>query len=324
MEKTSKDALFRVRSSRSCVRKGCQLYLSNFRRIVKASWLPATLFAVCVSILGTIAVIQYPRLNLTALVNPDSMPLLFDNYMVVFAVSLLAFIVGGLMESATYSCMFRLLAEHKDTGVIPISKRLIEFSRQWAWRTIKAFLGTLLLADIMAIIVTAIVYGITVGINKMGGETLISSYASNMAAFFITLVFAAPLFHVVIKYILTPNAKFWPSAWSSYRDGFRHLGIIITSLIMATLVISLVSAVICLPAIVVAIANFQANLGLLFGDPLGMPSYIVPLTAIAMAFAGFVEVMTRSVVFFITYYIYGSIETQENEKNKFNKEIQNI
>ena len=46
--------------------------------------------------------------------------------------------------------------------------------------------------------------------------------------------------------------------------------------------------------------------------------------AIAMAFAGFVEVMTRSVVFFITYYIYGSIETQENEKNKFNKEIQNI
>ena len=93
---------------------------------------------------------------------------------------------------------------------------------------------------------------------------------------------------------------------------------------MATLVISLVSAVICLPAIVVAIANFQANLGLLFGDPLGMPSYIVPLTAIAMAFAGFVEVMTRSVVFFITYYIYGSIEIQENEKNNLNNEIQNI
>ena len=106
--------------------------------------------------------------------------------------------------------------------------------------------------------------------------------------------------------------------------GLRHCGQLIVVLLMAFVIVIIVSSILSFPAIVVATANFQANIGLLYGDPLGMPSYIVPLTAIAMAFAGFVEVMTRSVVFFITYYIYGSIETQENEKNKFNKEIQNI
>ena len=88
--------------------------------------------------------------------------------------------------------------------------------------------------------------------------------------------------------------------------------------------IPIVSVILLLPAIVVALANFHANLGVLFGDPLGMPSYIVPLTAVVMAFAGFVEVILRCGFHFIGYYCYGSIDTQEEEKKKFNQEIQNI
>ena len=109
MEKSNEEALFRGRSSRSCVRIGCQLYLSNFRRLLKSSWIPAVLFAVCYSAIGTIAVIQYPRLNLNAFVNPESTYTLLDDYMAIFIVSALALVLGGIMEVATYSCTFRML-----------------------------------------------------------------------------------------------------------------------------------------------------------------------------------------------------------------------
>ena len=129
---------------------------------------------------------------------------------------------------------------------------------------------------------------------------------------------------IVEKYGADGEQKFWPSLLSNLKCGIRHYGQLFVAIVMTVIILLIVSVILLLPAIVVALANFHANLGVLYGDPLGMPSYIVPLTAVVMAFAGFVEVILRCGFHFIGYYCYGSIDTQEEEKKKFNQEIQNI
>ena len=45
MEKEKEDILLKDRSSRACISAGYRLYMSNFKRIFRASWLAALFFA---------------------------------------------------------------------------------------------------------------------------------------------------------------------------------------------------------------------------------------------------------------------------------------
>ena len=51
-------------------------------------------------------------------------------------------------------------------------------------------------------------------------------------------------------------------------------------------------------------ANTQANLGVLNGDPLGMPSHITYVSAVVFFIAGFIQVYIRMSVLFTSYYMY--------------------
>ena len=323
MENTKEDALFKGRSSRSCVKMGCSLYLSNFRRILKASWIPAAGFALCASVLGSIAVIQYPQLNLQAYVNTQSLPSLLESYLAVFVISLLALVVGGLAEAATYSRAFDMLDHYNREGKMPNGGKWVQFSWRWAWRTLKAFFAAAVGEAVLASVVTALFIVLKIAVNKVGGEELIPQNMVWIPVAIALVPLSAPLLYVLTKYILDGKQSLWKSLWANYVVGMRHVGLLVVVIFAAVVLVAVVSLFLTFPALVVAVANFQANFGVILGDPLGMPSYIVPLTAVTMAFAGFVEVMVRMVIFFIGYYAYGSIEATENEKHHFNEEIQN-
>ena len=176
----------------------------------------------------------------------------------------------------------------------------------------------------MFVLLLAVSYAASVAIGKMGGKAMVTTDATVVFATVLFLLSMPPMFYVVVKYMLDGEQKFWPSLLSNLKCGIRHYGQLFVAIVMTVIILFIVSVILLLPAIVVALANFHANLGVLYGDPLGMPSYIVPLTAVVMAFAGFVEVILRCGFHFIGYYCYGSIDTQEEEKKKFNQEIQNI
>lgn len=323
MENTKEDALFKGRSSRSCVKMGCSLYLSNFRKTLKASWIPAAGYALCASLLGLIAVIQYPQLNLQAYVNPQSLPSLFESYLTVFVVSLVALVVGGLAETATYSRAFEMLDHYNREGKMPNEKKWMQFSWRWAWRTLKAFIAVAVVEVILAAVVTALFFGLMMTVNKVGGSELIPQQLVWIPAVIALVPLSAPLLYVLTKYVLDGKQTLWKSLWANYVVAMRHVGMLVVVILSAVVLVAVVSLFLTFPALVVATANFHANFGVILGDPLGMPSYIVPLTAVTMAFAGFVEVMVRMLIFFIGYYAYGSIEAMENEKHHFNEEIQN-
>ena len=90
---------------------------------------------------------------------------------------------------------------------------------------------------------------------------------------------------------------------------------------VSILLVVLVSIIVILPAIILTMANMQAQQGLLMGDPLGMPNYILPLTFGTLVLTHFIEFYVVLVVLMHFYYIYGSIETKEMEREQQRQNI---
>ena len=59
-------------------------------------------------------------------------------------------------------------------------------------------------------------------------------------------------------------------------------------------------------------------MGVMYGDPYNMPSYIGWLSALVFLLIGFIQAYIMLSFLFPLYYMYGSIEAHEQEKNKFN------
>ena len=85
---------------------------------------------------------------------------------------------------------------------------------------------------------------------------------------------------------------------------------------MTFLVTAIMSCIILLPANILCLANIEANMGMLFDDPLGMPSYSIPMTATVMFIAGVAEGYIRLSILYVFQITYESNEISEsNEKN---------
>lgn len=317
MENSNEEVLFRSRSSQSCIRSGYKLYLSNFRKIFKAAWIPALLYALCFSALTTISVIHFPRLNIGVAVNPQSLMTAMDGYRAIFAVFVIAVVLGGVAEILFYASGFRLLAQHKETGIISRPAKWLMFDRQMAWRTAKGFLASLLVVLLLTAVAVGIGEGVAIIVNKVGGKVMIPTTLMVLPLVLVAALLSLPVIYSLYKYIFTHDAKYWSSLWQTYKEGMRHWGMLFATSFIGVLVMVLASTVILLPANILSLANYQANLGLLYGDPLGMPSYIVPLTAAIMVIAGFAEAFIRLTIYFIMYYAYGSVEGQEQERREY-------
>ena len=98
----------------------------------------------------------------------------------------------------------------------------------------------------------------------------------------------------------------------------KHFGFILIVMLVSCIVIGVAEFVLALPAFIMSIANFKANMGVLVGDPLGMPAYIGYVAAVVFLVAGFIQVYLRMSALFNMYYMYGAIETMDAERQHYN------
>ena len=68
MEKDKKEIEIKVRSSQACIREGYQLYSANFRKIFRATWWSALVFALITAVAQALPVLVSPTLLLPAMV----------------------------------------------------------------------------------------------------------------------------------------------------------------------------------------------------------------------------------------------------------------
>ena len=288
MEKDKDGILQKDRSGRACISAGYRLYMSNFKRIFRYSWMAALVFAIVTSISGTMLILR-PRLALCSLL------------MMIFVEALFA------------SYGFAVLKQHQQTGVINYSPKWFNLDVHIFVRTLKAWLNLL----VIYIVVTGLVAGITI---------LSASYLPLYTAIGLTglvgllaFIFLLPLAYTNTRYVLTDGISYWQNLSERYGIGLRRWGFIFLVVFVTILFMSVISLLTSLPALILSIANQTATMGYITGDPLGMPSYIGWLAAVVFLLIGFIQAYVMLSFLFPIYYMYGAIDAHEKERKEFNK-----
>ena len=102
------------------------------------------------------------------------------------------------------------------------------------------------------------------------------------------------------------------------QSWLRHLGMILIVTIVCIFVISALTLFTSLPTFIMMAANWESQIGMLNGDPSGMPEYVRWMTIIVFLLAGFIQAYVMLSFLFPIYYMYGSIDAHESERKEFN------
>lgn len=312
MEKEKEGILLKSRSSRACIADGFRLYLGQFKRIFRYTWVVALVFAIVNGLYGTYFVMEYPWLMVAVQTGNAGWSQLTGMFAILIVGSLLVLIVNTLLLSYVFS----MLNAHKATGEMPWATKVLHFDRKAAWRMVKAMLWVLLIG--------VVVGGIS-GVVAVFGKTVLSPIAATgllVVVLLIAGVLVVPLYYVFYKYLLTSGLKFTAVLRVGYAVGMRHLGSLLAVNIVTSLVVVIAALLLSLPMQILYLANIQAQTGVLMGDPLGMPAYMPKLTAAVFTLASFLQAYVLMAEAFPLYYAYGSIEATEDERSKALNKIQ--
>ena len=102
----------------------------------------------------------------------------------------------------------------------------------------------------------------------------------------------------------------------------HHLGMETLVWLFCLLVVLLLSIITTLPMLIVMAANWLNNVGILTGDPDGMPSYMTWLTIIVFLIAGFIQAYVWLTILGPVYLMRGSISQQEKERAEMKSKIE--
>ena len=120
------------RSYNSSLTAGYKLYTDNFKKILKASWLWAILYAAACSLLGTLSSIELPRFVLMTMASTSSEMPLYENpeYITICLSFLAVIIIGGIIEITFYSSGVSLLRQHQENASIPVPNTWFYFAHE--------------------------------------------------------------------------------------------------------------------------------------------------------------------------------------------------
>lgn len=316
MENNIEDTLMKSRSSSACIKSGYKLYIGNFRKIFKSSWLVALIYAVLCGIVATVCVIHIPRIIMQMMASGQITYQYATDYLGLITIVCVLVIIGGIVETAFYSCGMSLLRKHAAANAIPTPTSWFHIDIHITWRTIKAVLCNLLITTVL-LLIFSVILSFPLKHFMTGQSIYVIALTATMLGVAITALLWLPLCFVSIKYIMCDDTRFWRLLGSGYKMGLRRYWFIFVVMLVSGIIVCVAEYVLQQPAFIIAMANSQANMGVINSDPLGMPSYIIPLTAITFFVAGFIQAYIRLTAFFTAYYMYGSIDTSEAERKQF-------
>lgn len=326
MEKQDELTLMKARSYRSVLMAGFRLYTENFRRLFKASWLMALLYAAICGAFGTLTSIKLPEMTLALMQQLAVFQAFSMETMQQYALTLAA--IGGLLVlavatmSLASATLLDKLQEHRDTGSITTPAHWWSVPARLMGRTVKGVLLTLLvilapLLLFLALLALADAFSPQFTLRHLTTVTATFGVCTVVAA-----LLALPLMHVLMKYLMEAPCGYWRTLSLHYGRGMRHWGMLLLVFFLSSLLVQLTALVVMMPAHILNFANQQAYAGQLIGDPLGMPGYILPLTFGTLMLCSFLQFYISQVTLMHNYYAYGSIEAQETEREQQKLNIQ--
>ncbi|MBR1410175.1 MAG: hypothetical protein IJ580_03650 [Prevotella sp.] len=105
----------------------------------------------------------------------------------------------------------------------------------------------------------------------------------------------------------------------SFGSWMRHLGKVFIVTVVCITIVALLSLLTSLPNVILMAANWQSQVGMLGGDPSGMPSQVRWLSLGVFVIAGFIQAYIWLTVIPPFYLMKGSMGIQDKEKEDFIK-----
>ena len=177
----------------------------------------------------------------------------------------------------------------------------------------KYFRSTWLIAAVYAVLAGLIVTMTTSVLpirQTLENETL-QRYLPLALALLYAAVTIAMLF-VMGRRLLKRSDEKPKSAWipPRYAGGMLLLLLVV---VIVTIVLALLTE---LPAFILLAAGMVSQAGAMRGDPTGMPDYMLWMNIVVFTLAGFIRAYIYLSALFPLYFLYGSVETQERERNE--------
>ena len=306
METRNEEQPLKIRSARAVIAAGFRLYMGNFRRIFRTTWLPALIGALVTALEYYLSIQSIPQLG-----NVAQAPM--GENVAYFLVQSFVSLLNLIVTIVFLSYGFSMLSRHRSEGAIPYPARwLTPPDGRSLMRTTAAVIVWIVATCVAAIPPTvAIAIGLgTKSMTTIGAGLII---ALVMGAFLLPLVYPS------MRYVTTRDTRLFDLLGSGYRQGLRYWGYIFAVLFVILLIITVILVITMLPAIVLLIANTKAQTGAIMGDPLSMPSYMGWMSFVVFTLSGFIQAYVLLAVLFPAYYMAGSIEQQEIQRNEKTK-----
>jgi hypothetical protein len=100
----------------------------------------------------------------------------------------------------------------------------------------------------------------------------------------------------------------------------RHLGLIVLVTIVCLIAVTILTLITSLPMVIMMAANWESQMGVLNGDPAGMPDYVTWLSIVAFLVAEFLKAYMWMTIICPFYLVRISVALKEKEKKAFNIE----
>lgn len=167
-----------------------------------------------------------------------------------------------------------------------------------------------------------IIVGLSVILYKcFVAETSFATLFFSSAGYVVVIaLLCLPLIYSYMRYMLDAEARFGGVFLGYYKTGARHWGFIFMASLLAFMMIGAATLVISMPLAIVMIANAWSTWGVsTLADPAGLPDNFWLIRFLVMLLTTFVVLLINVITMFVYYFIYGSIEAREREKNEFLK-----
>jgi hypothetical protein len=220
------------------------------------------------------------------------------------------------MECLFASYGYSVLKQHQTLGSIIRPAKWFSIDTHIFVRTIKCWLWVFVIYLIAGIIIGGL------GVAAVKFLALYTAIGCIALGALVILCLLLPLTYITMRYILNDGLGFWKQFKIGYGVGMRRWGFIFIVVLVACIVEVLLIMLLSLPATILSLANTQSMLGVAMGDPYALPSYMPALAAGTFLIIGFLQAYVMLSFLFPIYYMYGSIDAQEQEKQDFNKQQQ--
>ncbi|MBR5084974.1 MAG: hypothetical protein IKX33_10280 [Prevotella sp.] len=281
------EILYKNRSITSCLKAAYNLFLSNFKGIFHATWLPILLLSF------------FSAAFITLLVSKGHYDFSLLQHNSIYAVVLMALCLVCVFIGIW--AMARLMSF------------LNEMPRIWNLkRMLIAFLVTLL-----AVAPLVFFLGGGIWLLFIHGDAERHFLMKILLLFVVTMLFSLlilPLIYVNMKYLKEKELNYLKSFTIIYKKGIRYVGFIFVASILTLLIAMVIISVVLMPLYVLLIAKTASISGEAMGDPSDLPGYFVWLVFGTMIVACIVMCLIFVYEMLVAYFIYGAIEQKQAER----------